>query len=68
MVDLLGEGIIHDPHHRDEVHGEGEGDGDVRVSMHEVCGAVDGVEDEGWGGGECAGGGCFFAEEAGLGV
>ena len=31
--------------------------------MHEVGGAVDGVEDECWGRGEGAGVGCFFAEE-----
>ena len=43
---------------------EGEGDADVRMGMYEVCGAVDGVDDECGGGGEGAGGGGFFAEEA----
>ena len=63
VVELLREGVINDPHHRPKIHGEGEGDADVRVGMHEIRGAVDGVEDECWGGGEGAGVGCFFAEE-----
>lgn len=46
--------------------GEAEGDADVWVAVDEVCGAVDGVADEGWGGGEvCAGGVGFFAEKSG---
>lgn len=41
--------------------GEGEGDGDVGVAVDEVCGAVDGVDYECWGGGEGACCGGFFA-------
>ena len=31
---------------------EGKGNADVGVGMNEVCGAVDRVDDECWGGGE----------------
>ncbi len=65
VVEVLGEGVVDDADEGAAVVGEGEGDGDVRVGVDEVGGAVDGVDDEGWGGGEVAGCGGFFAEEAG---
>lgn len=35
------------------------------MGVDEVCGSVDRVDYEGWGGGEAAGCGGFFAQEAG---
>ena len=64
VIEVLGERIIDDADQRAEIVGKGEGDADVRMGVHEVCGAVDGVDDEGGGRGEVAGGGGFFAEEA----
>ncbi len=61
VVEVVGEGVVDDADEGPEVVGEGEGDGDVGVGVDEVCGAVDGVDDECWGGGEGAGGGGFFA-------
>lgn len=61
VVEVLGEGVVDDADEGFEVVGEGEGDGDVGVGVDEVCGAVDGVDYEGWGGGEAAGCGGFFA-------
>ena len=61
VVEVLGEGVVDDADEGFEVVGEGEGDGDVGVGVHEVCGAVDRVHDEGWGGGQAAGCGGFFA-------
>lgn len=63
VVYLLREGVVDHPDEGLAIEGEREGDGDVRVGVDEVCGAVDGVDDEGWGGGEGARGGGFFAEE-----
>lgn len=37
------------------------------MGVHEVCGAVNWVDYEGWGRGEATGCGGFFAEEAGKG-
>ena len=51
MIEVPGEGVVDDADEGDEVVGEGEGDGDVGVRVHEVGCAVDGVADEGWVGG-----------------
>jgi len=69
VVEVLGERVVDDADEGAQVVGEGEGDGDVGVGVDEVCGAVDGVDDEGWGGGEGGGGGGggFFAKETGRG-
>ena len=64
VVDVLCEGVVDDADQGDEVVREGEGDTDVGVSVNEVCCAVDGVDNEGWGGGKRAAYGGFFAEEA----
>lgn len=64
MVEVLCEGIIDDADEGFELVGEGERDGDVGMSVDEVCGAVDRVDYEGWGWGEAAGSRGFFAEEA----
>lgn len=65
-VEVVGEGVVDDADEGDEVVDEGEGDADVGVGVDEVCGAVDGVDDEGGGGGELgfAGDVGFFAEES----
>lgn len=50
---------------RDAVHGQSQRDGDVGRAMYEVCGSVDGVEDEGRVCGQrIALFVCFFAHEA----
>ena len=72
-VEVLGEGVVDDADEGFQLVGEGEGDGDVRVGVHEVGGAVDGVDDERGCQGETrggSGGGGFFAEEGvgGVGV
>ena len=61
MVEMLGEGIVDDADEGFELVGEGEGDGDVRMSVHEVGSSVYWVDYEGWGWGEAAGCGGFFA-------
>lgn len=61
VVEVLGEGIVDDTDEGFEFVGEGEGDGDIRVGVYEVGGSVYGVDDEGWGRGEAAGCGGFFA-------
>lgn len=61
VVEVLGEGIVDDADEGTELVGEGKGDGDVGMGVHKVHGAVYGVDDEGWGGGEAAGCRCFFA-------
>ncbi len=72
-VKVLGEGVVDDADEGFSVVGEGEGDGDVRVGVHEVGGAVYGIDYERGGGREAGGGGGggrFFAEEGvgGVGV
>ena len=52
-------GVVYDTDDGVACHGQAERDADVRVQVHEVCGAVDGVDDEGgrlrdYGGGWCA--------------
>lgn len=66
-VEMVSEGVIDDTDKGDEVVYEGEGDADVGVGVDEVCSAVDGVDDEGGGGGEVgfAGDVGFFTEESG---
>ena len=61
VVEMLGEGIIDDADEGFELVGEGEGDGDVGMSVYEVGGSVYWVAYEGWGGGEAARCGGFFA-------
>lgn len=72
-VEVLGERVVDDADKGFSVVGEGEGDGDVRVGVHEVGGAVYGIDYERGGGREAGGGGGggrFFAEEGvgGVGV
>lgn len=52
VVKMLCEGVVDDPDERDHVMREGEGDGYVGEGVHEVCGSVDGVDDERRRGGE----------------
>ena len=61
MIEVLGEWIVDDADKRLQLVGEGQGDGDIGMSVHKVGGSVDGVDYEGWGRGEAAGCGCFFA-------
>lgn len=61
VVEILSEGIVDDADERFELVGEGEGDGDVGMSVHEIGGSVYWVDYEGWGGGEAARRGGFFA-------
>lgn len=61
MVEMLGEGIVDDADEGFELVGEGEGDGDVGMSVHEVGGSVYRVDNECWGWSESAGRGGFFA-------
>ena len=61
MVEMLGEGIVDDADEGFEFVGEGEGDGNVGVTVHEVGGSIYGVDYEGWSGREAARGGGFFA-------
>ena len=61
MIEVLGERIVDDANEGFELVGEGEGDGDVGMSMHEVGGSVYWVDYEGWGWGEAAGRRSFFA-------
>ena len=61
MVEMLNEGIVDDSDEGFEFVGEGEGDGDVGMSVDEVGRSVYRVDYEGWGGGEAAGCGGFFA-------
>lgn len=42
---------------------EGKGDADVGVGVNEICGAINGVDDERWSGGEGAACGGFFAKK-----
>ena len=50
VVELLCERIVDDADERFELVGEGEGDGDVGMSVDEVGGSVYGVDDKRWGG------------------
>ena len=61
VVEMLDERIVDDADEGFELVGEGEGDGDVRVTVDEVGCSVYGIDYEGWGGGEEAGCGGFFA-------
>ena len=61
MVEMLDEGIVDDTDEGFELVGKGEGDGDVGMAVDEVGGSVYGVDYEGWGVGEAAGCGGFFA-------
>ena len=61
MVEVLGEGVIDDADEGFELVGEGEGDGDVGMSVYEIGGSVYWVDYEGWSWGEAAGGRGFFA-------
>ena len=54
VVEVLGEGVVDDADEWGAVVGEGERDGHVGVAVDEVGCAVDGVDDEGGGGGEVA--------------
>ena len=66
-VEVLGERVVHHADSGAFVDGYAEGDADVGVEVEEVVGAVYGVDDEGWGGGEgVAGLVGFFAHESGL--
>ena len=49
MVEVLGVGVVDYTDEGFQVVREGEGDGDVGEAVDEVCGAVDGVADEGGG-------------------
>jgi hypothetical protein len=61
----VGEGVVDNADDGLAVVAEAEGDADGRVAVDEVCGAVDGVDDECWGGGKgVARFICFFADEA----
>ena len=60
VVDMLGEGVVDDADEGFEFVGEGKGDGDIWMSVHEVGGSVYRVHYEGWGWGETAGCGGFF--------
>lgn len=60
VVEVLGERVVDDADEGLEFVGEGEGDGDVGMSVHEVGGSVYGVDYEGWGRGEAARCGGFF--------
>ena len=50
-VERCCEGVVDDADGRDPVYGQAQRDADVRVAVHEVCCAVDGVayEGRGWG-------------------
>ena len=61
VVEMLGERVVDDTDEGFKLVGEGEGDGDVWMSVHEVGGSVYGVDYERWGGSEAARCGCFFA-------
>ena len=50
VVKMLCERIVDDADERFELVGEGEGDGDVGMSVDEVGGSVYRVDDKGWGG------------------
>lgn len=50
-VEVLGERVVDDADDGFVGDDEGHGDGDVGVGVDEVGGAVDGVDDEGGGGG-----------------
>lgn len=68
-VEGLREGVVDDADGGEQVDAEAEGDADVGVVVHEVGGAVDGVDDEGWAGGEARVGRVgFFAHEGDVGV
>ena len=54
VVELLSERIVDNANERFEIVGEGEGDGDVRVSVDEVGGSVYGINDKSWGGSKAA--------------
>ena len=60
---MLRERVIHDTDQGTHFVSERHGDGNVRVSVDEIGGAVDGIDDECGRGGEAARGGCFFTEE-----
>ena len=38
VIEVLGERVIDDADQRAEIVGKGEGDADVRMGVHEVCG------------------------------
>ena len=64
VVKLLSERIVDDANERFELVSEGEGDGDVGMSVDEIGGSVYRVDDKGWGGSKAARFGSFFAKEA----
>lgn len=61
VIEMLGERVIDDTDEGFEVVGEGEGDRDVWMSVHEVGGSIYRVDYEGWGRREAARCGGFFA-------
>lgn len=61
VVEMLGERVVDDTNEGFKVVGEGEGDGDVGMSVHEVGGPVYRIDYEGWGRGEAARCRGFFA-------
>jgi hypothetical protein len=65
-VQLAGERVIDNTNVRDVINGKAERDAEIGVCVYEVCGAVDGVDDECWTGGEVrfAGYVRFFANKA----
>lgn len=55
-VELLRKGVVNDADKGLEFLGKGERDGHVGEGVDKVCGAVDGIDDEGRGGSETGGG------------
>ena len=51
-VQVLREGVVDNANKGFLVEGEGQGDRNVGVGVNEVCGAINGIDDEGWSGGE----------------
>ena len=60
VVEMLDEGIVDDAHEGLELVGEGEGNGNVGMGVHEICSTIYWVDNEGWSRGKAARCGGFF--------